>query len=33
LQGLAVVETDAGPLGDDIRAVWKTLIEQKTTER
>ena len=25
LQGLAVVETDAGPLGEDIRAVWENL--------
>jgi MinD superfamily P-loop ATPase len=25
LQGLTVVETDAGPLGADIRAVWETL--------
>ncbi len=25
LRGLAVVETDAGPLGDDVRAVWEAL--------
>jgi MinD superfamily P-loop ATPase len=25
LQGRAVVETDAGPVGDDVRAVWKNL--------
>jgi MinD superfamily P-loop ATPase len=31
LQGLAVVETDAGPLGDDIRAVWKKLSAKKET--
>jgi len=25
LQGLAVVETDAGPLAGDIRAIWENL--------
>ncbi|MFO7534112.1 MAG: ATP-binding protein [Kiritimatiellia bacterium] len=33
LQGLAVVETDAGPLGADIRAVWGNLENQTTIER